>query len=131
VRIARCANLPVHFGDLYITMSTDARSLQTSRFSTFMPPRMHRVRSAGHSAWPRYRRRLDGTVDDLSRMRREAIRILNGEPPPHHGAPQGRRTCFDGANCGDGGFEESSAGVVLFRSPTLWSAYRGTVLAAS
>ena len=122
----------------YLAMGSDAQGGAT-RTNGFWPAFTRRecadLCGAERRARLRHRRRLDDEIDELSRKVADAaIRILNGDasrikvPPQRPGQP-----VFDWRELRRWGIPESrlpANSVVLYRAPSLWQEYRGTVLTA-
>jgi signal transduction histidine kinase len=138
--LRRCASLPSHSAIFYLTMGSDAQGTPypDERVLASLHATANAPMFAGQSSLLGFGI-VGGSmipVDDLSRNAADvAIRILNGEspsrvhvPPQRPGAP-----VFDWRELQRWGIPESrlpAGSIVQFRSPTLWSENRGTVVAA-
>ena len=138
--LRRCASLPSHSAILYVTFGTDAqggtyadeRVLADLRATANAP--LFGVNSVLLGSGV-----VGGTLMTNEASRRTvadvAIRLLNGAPPASIVVPLQRPgpPIFDWRELERWGIPESRlppGSVVRYRAPSLWSAYRGTVLSA-
>ncbi len=135
-----CASLPRDSAIFYLTFGTDAqggayadeRVLAELHATTNVP--LFGMQSVYFGSGV-----VGGTmmpIDSLARSTAEvAIRLLNGEPPGRINVASQRpgQPVFDWRELQRWGIAESRlppGSVVRYRSPSLWSAYKGTVLSA-
>jgi signal transduction histidine kinase len=139
--LRRCASLPRDSAILYLAFGTDAQGGAYADEQVLAE--LHATANAPmfSSLSPMLGFGIVGarlmSIDDLSRSTAEvASRILNGAPagsidvPPQHPSQQ---AIFDWRELQRWGIPESRlppGSVVRYRAPSLWSAYRGTVLSA-
>ena len=136
----RCASLPIHSVILYVTFGTDAqggtyadeRVLADLRATANAP--LFGVNSVLLGSGV-----IGGTLMNNETSRRSiadaAIRLLNGAPPASIVVPMQRPgpPIFDWRELERWSIPESRlppGSVVRYRAPSLWSAYKGTILSA-
>jgi signal transduction histidine kinase len=138
--LRRCANLPDHSAIFYLNFGTDtagaayadervlAQLHATANAPVFGSQSVHLGSGAvGGTMMP-----VDTLAHDTADV---AIRLLNGAPPRSINVPplQPDPPIFDWRELQRWGIAESqlpAGSVVRYRQPSLWSEYRGTVLAA-
>jgi signal transduction histidine kinase len=138
--LRHCASLPRDSAIFYLTFGTDAQGgayaderVLTELHATANVP-LFGMQSVYFGSGV-----VGGTmmsIDNLARNTAEvAIRLLNGTPPRGVNVPPQRpgQPAFDWRELQRWGIPESRlppGSVVRYRAPSLWSAYRGTVLTA-
>ena len=138
--LRRCASLPRHSAIFYLTFGTDAQG------GAYADERVlddiHATANAplfGVQSWYIGSGVVGGTlmsIDTLARNTADVtIRLLNGAPPESINVPPQRpgQPLFDWRELQRWGIAESrlpAGSVVSYRSPSLWSEYKFTVLGA-
>jgi signal transduction histidine kinase len=134
----RCASLPANSAIFYLTFGTDATGAAYADERVFAD--LHATANAPLFAAlsPYLGAGIVGgsliSMDDLARTSADtAIRLLNGAAPASVRLPPQRRgqPIFDRRELERWGIAESrlpANSIVRYRAPSLWSAYRGTVL---
>ena len=134
----RCASLPPNSAIFYLTFGTDATGAAYADERVFTE--LHDTANAPIFAAlsPYLGAGIVGgsliSIEQLARASADtAVRLLNGTPPARLTLPSQRRgqPIFDGRELDRWGIPESrlsSGSVVRYRPPSLWQAYRATVL---
>jgi signal transduction histidine kinase len=138
--VRRCASLPDNSAIFYVTFGTDAAgaAYADERVVTDLHAAANAPLFAAHSVY--LGAGIVGgsllSIDDLSRQTADvAVRLLNGATPKSINVPTPlpRLSIFDWRELQRWGIPESRlppGSIVRYRAPSLWSAYRGTVLSA-
>ena len=139
--LRRCASLPRDSAILYLAFGTDAQGGAYADERVLAD--LHATANAPlfASLSPMLGHGIVGgrlmSIDDLSRSTADvATRILNGAPPGSIDVPPQQpsgQPIFDWRELQRWGIPESRlppGSVVRYRAPSLWSAYKGTVLSA-
>jgi ABC-type uncharacterized transport system substrate-binding protein len=138
--VRRCASLPDNSAIFYVTFGTDAAGAAYADERVFAD--LHAAANAplfaAHSVY--LGAGIVGgsllSIEELSRRTADvAVRLLNGAAPKTINVPTAlpRQPVFDWRELQRWGISESrlpAGSVVRDRAPSLWSAYRGTVLTA-
>ena len=138
--LRRCASLPRDSAIFYLTFATDAQggAYADERVLSQLHARANAPLFGMQSVYFGFGV-VGGTMMSIDNLVRNAadvvIRLLNGEPPRSINVPPERPSppVFDWRELQRWGIAESrlpAGSIVRYRSPSVWQAYRGTVLSA-
>jgi signal transduction histidine kinase len=138
--LARCASLPANSAIFYLTFGTDATGAAYADDRVFADLHARANAPLFAALSPYFGAGIVGgsliSMDELARTSADtAIRLLNGAAPASVKVPPQRRgqPVFDWRELERWGIPETSlpsGSIVRYRAPSLWSAYRSTVLGA-